>query len=69
LRRRSNWYALRNGNNFVDYYLFYGASHLKGLEKMKEAMWKVDPSGRFQFSDATDPAQMTLFGDESGFPC
>jgi hypothetical protein len=23
-----------------------------GLEKMKEAMWKVDPSGRFQFSSA-----------------
>ena len=57
-------FEMRNGNNLVDYYLFYCTGHLKGLEKMKEAMWKVDPSGHFQFSDATDPAQLTLFGKE-----
>jgi hypothetical protein len=28
---------------------------------MKEAMWKVDQSGEFRFSDATDPNQTTLF--------
>ncbi len=28
---------------------------------MKEAMWKVDESGEFRFSDATDPNQMMLF--------
>ena len=61
-------FEMRNDNNVVDYYLFYGTGHLLGLEKMKEAMWKVDPSGRFQFSDATDPAQMTLFGSEPDLP-
>ena len=61
-------FEMRNDNNAVDYYLFYGTGHLLGLDKMKEAMWKVDPSGRFQFSDATDPAQMTLFGSEPDLP-
>ena len=28
---------------------------------MKEAMWKVDESGEFRFSDATDPNQLVLF--------
>jgi hypothetical protein len=28
---------------------------------MKEAMWKVDESGEFMFSDATDPNQMVMF--------
>ncbi len=61
-------FEMRNDKDVVDYYLFYGTGHLKGLEKMKEAMWKVDPSGRFRFSDATDPAQMALFGDEPDLP-
>ncbi len=61
-------FEMRNDNNAVDYYLFYGTGHLLGLDKMKEAMWKVDPSGRFQFSDATNPAQMTLFGREPDLP-
>lgn len=61
-------FEMRNDSNVVDYYLFYGTGHLLGLAKMKEAMWKVDPSGRFRFSDATNPAQMTLFGGEPDFP-
>ena len=61
-------FEMRNDSGMVDYYLFYGTGHLKGLEKMKEAMWKVDPSGRFRFSDATDRAQLTLFGDEPDLP-
>ncbi len=32
----------------------------EGLQKMKEAMWKVDPKGEFKFSDATDPSQMIM---------
>jgi hypothetical protein len=31
---------------------------------MKEAMWKLDTSGEFIFSDATDPNQSVLFGDK-----
>ena len=59
---------MRNDSDLVDYYLFYGTGHSKGLEKMKEAMWKVDPSGRFRFSDATDPDQLALFGNDPDLP-
>ena len=31
---------------------------------MKEAMWKVDDSGEFTFSDATDPNQAVLFANK-----
>ena len=34
---------------------------------MKEAMWKVDESGEFTFSDATDPNQMVLFSKSPRF--
>jgi hypothetical protein len=34
---------------------------------MKEAMWKVDESGEFKFSDATDPNQMVLFSKSPQF--
>ena len=61
-------FEMRNDNGLVDYYLFYGTRHLLGLAKMKEAMWKVDPSGRFLFSDATNPAQLTLFGHDPDLP-
>ena len=57
-------FEMKNENDAADYYLFYGTQHIRGLEVMKEAMWKVDPSGRFRFSDATNPDQMMLFGSE-----
>jgi hypothetical protein len=31
---------------------------------MKEAMWRVDESGTYTFSDATDPNQSVLFSAE-----
>jgi hypothetical protein len=31
---------------------------------MKDAMWKVDASGEYSFSDATNPDQQTLFTPE-----
>ncbi|WP_339063626.1 hypothetical protein [Tepidibacillus marianensis] len=34
---------------------------------MKEAMWKVDSGGAFSFSDATDPNQLVLFGNEPNY--
>lgn len=55
-------FMMVNKNNKPDYFLFFGTNHLLGLEKMKEAMWRVDKSGSFQFSDATyDPKQAVLF--------
>jgi len=46
--------------NKTKYYLFYGTNHIKGLEKMKDAMWKIVPTGEYSFSDR-DYQQVTLF--------
>lgn len=43
-----------------DLYLIYGTSHFKGLEKMKEAMWTVDPVRGVHYRDPRDPNQITL---------
>ncbi len=54
-------FEMSNSRDVTDYFLFYATSELLGLKKMKEAMWKVDESGEFRFSDATDPNQFVLF--------
>ncbi len=54
-------FEMSNHRDVTDYYLFYATNELLGLKKMKEAMWKIDKSGEFQFSDATDPNQLVLF--------
>lgn len=55
-------FKMKNKFNKVDYFLFFGTNRIEGLEKMKEAMWRVDKSGSFQFSDATyQPFQGVLF--------
>lgn len=58
-------FTIVNRSKRVDYFLFFGTNNLKGLERMKEAMWKVARAGDFCFSDATNPDEMTLFGTES----
>ena len=45
----------------TEYFLFFATHHVKGLEVMKDAMWSLDPSGGYRFSDTTDPNQMVLF--------
>lgn len=45
------------------YHLFYGTRHLTGLDKMKQAMWKVDPSGGVRFSDRL-AGRLVLFGNK-----
>lgn len=57
-------FTMVNQSKRVDYFLFFATQNIRGLERMKEAMWKVDPLGDFCFSDATDPNALTLFGDE-----
>lgn len=42
------------------YHLVYGTKHWKGLEAMKEAMWRVDRRGTYTFSDITDVNQKFL---------
>lgn len=57
-------FEMRNDKGLVDYFLFFATNNLRGLEKMKEAMWKVDPAGGTLFSDATNPNQITMFAAE-----
>ncbi len=54
-------FEMKNIRNSTEYYLFYATNSLLGLKKMKEAMWRVDPSGDFTFSDATNQNQLVLF--------
>lgn len=54
-------FEMRNKNDATDYFLFFATNSTKGIKKMKEAMWKVDESGAFRFSDATaGAAQLAL---------
>jgi len=53
-------FAMTNRQNRIIYYLVFGTKHHKGLEVMKEAMWRTDKTGSYGFSDLTDPNQITL---------
>ncbi len=54
-------FQMLDKGNRTEYFLFFGTNHITGLKIMKAAMWDVDPSGRFQFSDFTNPDQPVLF--------
>lgn len=56
---------MQNDSGVTDYFLFYATKNVRGLQKMKEAMWKVDSTGEFKFSDATDPSQLVMFSEPS----
>lgn len=61
-------FKMKNKFNKTDYFLFFATNNIKGLKKMKEAMWKADPSGSFEFSDVTyNPAQTMLLGHEPNY--
>ncbi len=49
------------------YWLFFCTNHLAGLENMKKAMWGVDKSGSFRFSDKNNPNQLSCI-DENSYP-
>jgi three-Cys-motif partner protein len=42
------------------FYLIYGTGHPLGLDRMKAAMWKIDPVTGIQFRDPRDPNQGVL---------
>lgn len=57
-------FEMRNKTNSTDYFLFFATNSVKGLEKMKESMWKVDDTGSFQFSDHEDAlGLLSLFSE------
>lgn len=59
--RYVRYFEMRNYKNRPIYYLFFATNSRLGFVKMKEAMWTIDPSGGFRFSDATNPNQLVLF--------
>ncbi len=54
-------FCMWNKRNITDYFLFFGTNNPLGMKRMKESMWKVDPTGTFEFSDNTNPYQPLLF--------
>ena len=44
-------FAMRRANGTVAYYVVYATRSITGVEKFKDAMWKVDPSTGSTFSD------------------
>lgn len=42
------------------FYLIFGTSHRRGLERMKDSMWRTDPVKGVQFRDPRDPNQGVL---------
>ncbi|MCO6435716.1 MAG: three-Cys-motif partner protein TcmP [Phycisphaerae bacterium] len=70
LRRRAGAtyaypFAMRDQNDRVIYWLFFCSNNLRGLEEMKRAMWTVDRSGGFEFSDrhAQSAGKLFKYGD------
>lgn len=41
-------------------HLVFGTTHVRGLQKMKEAMWEVDPVQGMRYRDPADPDQQLL---------
>jgi three-Cys-motif partner protein len=60
-------FEMRDSGNRTEYFLVFATKHIEGLKAIKRVMWSVDPSGQFQFSDATRRDQATLFEPEPDF--
>lgn len=44
-------FAMYGMNGHLSYYLMHGTRHIRGVELMKDAMWKTDPGGGNAFHD------------------
>ena len=53
-------FAMLDENQRLLYWLFFCTNNIRGLEEMKKAMWKVDQTGAFRFSDRDGLAQLTF---------
>ena len=59
------YFEMLDSNGATIFHLFFATNNSRGFEKMKEAMWAVDQTGTFRFSDRTDPNQKILMGPDS----
>ena len=53
-------FAMFDSDGRLLYWLIFCTQHIRGLEVMKKAMWKVDETGACRFSDRDDPGQLRL---------
>lgn len=53
-------FEMRTSSQSLNYYLVFASQHYLGLEKMKEAMRRMDQAGDYCFSDAAE-TQTSLF--------
>ena len=60
------YFKMINKNNQTAYFLIFGTNNWRGIEVMKNAMWEIDPTGNYTFSDLSHPGQVTLM-DFGGF--
>lgn len=56
-------FLMYDANRQPLYWLIFCTNNLRGLEEMKKAMWTVDRTGNFRFSDADNPNQLTLLDE------
>lgn len=54
-------FSMRGPDHRVIYWLFFCSNSLDGLEQMKRAMWSVDRSGGYEFSDKFVADTSSLF--------
>lgn len=53
-------FAMCGEDGTVLYWLFFCTNNIRGIEEMKRAMWNLDDSGDFRFSDRANPDQLLL---------
>jgi three-Cys-motif partner protein len=53
-------FLMYDKNDVPLYWLIFCTNNIRGIEEMKKAMWKVDKTGEFRFSDRDDPSQLAL---------
>jgi three-Cys-motif partner protein len=56
-------FEMINRNGHTSYFLFYATRAVEGLRAMKDAMWRADPGGGYQFSDRL-AGQDVLFSED-----
>jgi three-Cys-motif partner protein len=58
-------FTMLNKHDRPIYDLIFATNHTQGIDKLKDALWRVDAFGGERFSDATSPEQPTLLDPKS----
>lgn len=58
--RYARAFSMLDRKNQPIYDLVFATNHPVGIDRMKDALWKIDKNGGGRYSDATDPGQATL---------